>query len=59
MAKIEINKEQFDAFESVRESGMTNMFDRTKTIELSGGVLDKDSYTAIVKHYDKLRKQFK
>ena len=45
-------KEQFEAYEAVRESGVTNMFMVTTVCELSG--LNKETVLAIMKHYDEL-----
>lgn len=52
----EISKEQFDMYESVRESGVTNMFAVSTVSELSG--LDKNIILAIMKNYGSLREQY-
>jgi len=54
--KIEITKEDFEAYESVRYSGITNMFMITLVSELSG--LSKDKIKAIMKNYEQLMKEY-
>jgi hypothetical protein len=56
-----ISKEQFEAYEKVRVSGVTNMFNISLVSELSG--LDKntivgimDNYSELMKHYPGVRK---
>ena len=46
------------AYEKVRESGKTNMFDVRAVSMLSGGVLDRDDVTAVMKNYDELCKTY-
>jgi len=53
-----ITEEQFNAFEEVRESGMTNMFDVPAVIELAGGVLNKKEVHTIMDNYTKLYNKF-
>jgi hypothetical protein len=52
----EITKENFEAYEVVRESGVTNMFDRKTVMSLSG--LDKETVTAIMMNYGALMDKF-
>jgi hypothetical protein len=52
-----ITKEQFDKFEDVRLSGVTNMFDIKKVEELSG--LNKDEILEIMEHYTELKLTYK
>ena len=51
-----INEEQFVAFEAVRESGITNMFDVRTVSAISG--LDRDQITNIMTNYSKYQKDF-
>lgn len=53
---IEISKEDFERYESVRVSGKTNMFDLVAVEDLSG--LDRDKIKAIILHYDELDKLY-
>ena len=53
---MEISKEDFEAYEDVRESGVTNMFMITTVSEISG--LDKEKIKAIMKQYDELIKKY-
>jgi len=52
----EITKEEFDAYEAVRESGVTNMFLISRVSDLSG--LDKEIIKAIMKNYGKLIEKY-
>ena len=52
-----ITKEEFWAFEKVRESGATNMFDTRRVAELSG--LTKENVFRIINKYSTLKTQFK
>lgn len=58
MVKIEITKEEFKAYENIRSSGVTNMFNVTMVISLSGGVLDKEKCLNIMDNYDGLYIKF-
>jgi len=49
---MEITKEQFLAYEKVKESGKTNMFDVGKVKELSG--LKREKIIDIMTGYEKL-----
>jgi len=49
---MKITRKQFQAFERVRESGVTNMFDIRIVSMLSD--LDREKILAIIHSYDKL-----
>lgn len=53
--KVDITKDDFDAYENVRESGIYNMFDPRAKI-MTG--LPEHKYYAIIKYYNKFSKQF-
>lgn len=55
---MEVTKEQFDAYEDVRLSGETNMFDIRKVIELSGDILTREICLEVMKQYSELRSKF-
>jgi hypothetical protein len=52
-----ITQEQFKAYESVRQSGVTNMFDVHVVSNLSG--LCRDTILLIMKNYETLKEKFK
>ena len=52
----EITREQFDSYEDVRESGVTNMFDVKTVGELSG--LEKEEIMTIMKSYGELKEKY-
>ena len=54
--KKEITKEQFEAYEAVRTSGVTNMFDIRVVTELSG--LSKEEVLDIMNQYEELDKKY-
>ena len=47
-----ITRDEFQAYEDVRESGVTNMFDVRNVQMLSG--LDRETIVAIMKNYQEL-----
>ena len=51
---ITITEIQFQAYEDVRESGVTNMFDTRQVAEESDGLLTKDDAREIMKQYNQL-----
>ena len=51
-----ITREEFEAYEKVRESGATNMFDARAVERLSDYVLDKKKIGTIMSNYDELCK---
>ena len=53
---MEINKEMFDAYKKVQNSGVYNMF--TPDAVLATG-LDKETYFTIIKNYDELSEKYK
>tara|TARA_R110002020_G_scaffold424735_2_gene633981 strand:+ start:826 stop:1002 length:177 start_codon:yes stop_codon:yes gene_type:complete len=52
----DITKEDFEAYKDVQESGVTNMFDISVVIELSG--LERNQVLTIMKHYDDLTEKY-
>ena len=50
----QITKEQFQAYERVRVSGATNMWDTKYVSELSDGVLSSDDALEVIKQYNTL-----
>jgi len=53
---LEITKEEFQAYEEVRASGVTNMWD-TKYVSLISG-LDRLTILDIMRHYSELNKLY-
>jgi len=53
---IEITEEEFQAYERVRASGVTNMFHLSVVQQLSG--LPRDKIIAIMKQYGELLKKY-
>lgn len=53
---MQITKDEFERYEEVRASGVTNMFDVPVVEALSG--LDRDTIIAIMKQYGELDKQY-
>ena len=51
-----ITKEQFQAYENVRVSGVTSMWNTGIVSDLSG--LDREEVLEIMKHYSDLKKQY-
>ena len=56
MAKLEITKDQFEAYVRVQKSGVTNMFDIRNVTALTG--LDKNQCIAIMEQYGELDKKY-
>ena len=54
--KMEITKEEFKAYEEVRQSGKVSMFDAVNVIALTG--LSREKCLEIMKHYLKLQEKF-
>jgi len=52
---MEISKEQFEAYEKVRSSGVTNMMHISQVASLSG--LTEDQCTHIMQNYEELSKK--
>lgn len=53
---MEITKEQFEAYEGVRSSGVTNMFD-VRTVEQISG-LSREQIMSIMKSYGELKGKY-
>ena len=51
-----ITQEQFEAYEDVRESGVTNRFDVKTVGQLSG--LEKEEIMTIMKSYSELKEKY-
>ena len=56
MAKVEITKDQFEAYVRVQKSGVTNMFDLRNVKALTG--LDKETIMKIMSNYGELDKKY-
>ena len=54
--ETEITKEEFESYEEVRESGVTNMFSVDVVENLSG--LDRPTIRLIMKTYSELMKKY-
>jgi len=54
----EITEDQFSAFEEVKASGITNMYDIRKITELTEDFLNKKQVLTIMDSYDKLDKKY-
>ena len=55
---VTITEEQFQAYEDVRVSGVTNMWDTRRVVEESDGVLTKTDVHEIMKQYTTLMKEY-
>ena len=53
---INITQDEFDAYEDVRESGVTNMFNVSVVSDYSG--LSRDKIITIMSNYDILHKKY-
>ena len=51
---MENEQKKFLAYEDVRSSGMTNMFDVRNVIALSDNLIDKNDCFYIIKNYEAL-----
>ena len=56
MVKLEITKDQFEAYVRVQKSGVTNMFDVKNVITLTG--LDKETIMEIMNNYNELDRKY-
>ena len=56
MEDMDITEQEFQAYEEVRLSGVTNMFDVRKVEELSG--LSREAILFIMKHYTELKERY-
>ena len=52
----EITQEEFEAYEDVRESGVTNMFNTSVVSDYSG--LSRDKIVSIMQNYSALRDKY-
>jgi len=53
---MNITQDEFDAYEDVRESGVTNMFDVSVVSDYSG--LNREQIMAIMKNYSELSDKY-
>ena len=53
-----LSEEQFSAYEEVRQSGETNMFDTPRVAELTDNFLTIDQVSTIISHYDELNEKY-
>ena len=53
---MSITQEEFDAYEDVRQSGVTNMFNVSVVSDYSG--LSRDKIITIISNYDTLSKRY-
>jgi len=56
METQEISKEDFEAYERVRTSGVTNMFDTRVVSDYSG--LEREKIKVIIRDYEELMKKY-
>ena len=52
-----MTKEKFEEYRSVQNSGITNMWDVPKVVELSNGILNEEDCLDIMKNYEKYEKE--
>lgn len=53
---MNVGKEEYLAYETVRQSGITNMFDLTTVCAMSG--LTREQVREVMTYYSELRNQF-
>ena len=53
---MNITQDEFDAYEDVRQSGVTNMFDVSTVSDYSG--LNREQIMAIMKNYSELNEKY-
>tara|TARA_R110002110_G_scaffold164660_4_gene364874 strand:+ start:779 stop:982 length:204 start_codon:yes stop_codon:yes gene_type:complete len=53
-----IQEDEFSAFEEVRSSGATNMWDTRMVAELTDDVITRDQVLTIISNYDELMKKY-
>ena len=56
--QINITREQFMAYEEIRQSGITNMLDSRTVVEESDGYLDRSAVRSVISNYDDLTKLY-
>ena len=52
-----ITEEKFNAYISIRNSGVTNMFDVNKVIKLSDGLLTREDCLDIMKNFQEYKEK--
>ncbi len=55
---MDITKEEFMAFEEVRQSGATNMWDSIAVEDLSDGIVTHEIHLYVIKNYTKLAEEY-
>ena len=55
---MNITKEQFQAFEDVRVSGVTNMWDTARVASESDGLLSREEVLEVIKQYQSLNELY-
>lgn len=58
MSETKPTKEQFEKYISIRDSGLTNMFDLRAVVELSEGFLTRNDCIYIMKHFGELADEY-
>jgi len=53
-----ITKKQLQTYLEIRDSGVTNMFDVRKVVELSEGILKREDCIFIMKNFNELRDKY-
>ena len=53
-----ITQDEFQEYFAIQKSGVTNMMNLGKVVDLSEGILDKDKVKIIMKNYEKLKAKF-
>ena len=55
---IQITEKQFQAYENVRQCGLTNMWDTNYVSGLSDGVLSSNDALEVIKNYNELNETY-
>jgi|TARA_R100001530_G_scaffold3327_1_gene4967 hypothetical protein len=58
MSFNEISEDVFQAYEDVRVSGATNMYDVPMVMQLAGGLISKKEVATIMDNYSELMKKY-
>jgi len=58
MSFNEISEDVFQAYEDVRVSGVTNMYDVPMVMQLAGGLISKKEVATIMDNYSELMKKY-
>lgn len=56
--RLTISCDEFSVFESIRESGLTNMFNINAVVGLSGCILNRAKCIEIMKDYANLKERY-